>query len=138
MGALPPRWIVVDELVSELGSLRAVAQQVESQTLAAEHGLAHELRASLARATDTVHLVIGGDEAMIAQARHTIAEAQQISARARMALARGRATHRAAETIRERVRTEVRRLERFRDDLQALGEARETGRVFGQDVVKKG
>jgi hypothetical protein len=124
MGGLTPRWVVVDELVHELDSLRALAQDVEART-PAEHDLAGELRASLARASDTIHLVIGGDEAMIAQAWRTISEAQEISARALVAVARSRATHRQAETIRERVKAEVRRLTRHREDLLALRDAAE-------------
>jgi hypothetical protein len=124
MGGLTPRWVVVDELVHELGSLRALAQDVEAQT-PAQHDLARELRASLARASDTIHLVIGGDEAMIAQAWRTIAEAQEISARARMAVAACRATHRQTETIRERVKAEVRRLTHQREELLALRETPE-------------
>ena len=135
MGALTPRWVVVDELVHELGSLRAVAQQVESRTLA--HDLAGELRLSLARAADTVHLVIGGDEAMIAQAWRTIADAREVSARALTAAAGSRAIHRQAATLRERVKAEVRRLERYGRDLQALREAGETRRTSAQDVRQK-
>ena len=134
MVGLTPRWVVVDELVNELGSLRAVAQQVESKTLA--HDLAGELRVSLARATDTIHLVIGGDDAMIAQAWRTIAEAREVSARALTAAAGARAIHRQAATIRERVKAEVRRLERYGRDLQALREAGETRRISRQDVRK--
>jgi hypothetical protein len=137
MGAPVPRWVVVDELVHELGSLRAVVAEVEASPGLVEGAVTHELRASMARATDTIHLVIGGDEAFIAQARRTIAEAREVSARARTAAAGTRAIYRQAATLRERIAAEVRRLERYRQGLQAMREAGETRRISGQDVRKK-
>jgi hypothetical protein len=87
-----PRWVVVDKLVHELGSLRAVVQEVEARPEMAENDLTQELRASLARAADTIHLVIGGDEGMLSQAWRCIAEAQEVGSRARVAFARTRAS----------------------------------------------
>ena len=84
MGAAGPRWAVVDELVHELGSLRAVVQEVEAEPDLVEHDVALELRTSLARAADTIHLVIGGDEGLVSQARRCIAEAQEVGRRARL------------------------------------------------------
>ena len=62
MGAAGPRWEVVDELIHELGSLRAVIQNIEvAEPDLADDDVTVELRACLARAADTIHLVIGGD-----------------------------------------------------------------------------
>jgi len=88
-------------MVHELGSLRAVVQEVEARADLAEADLALELRRSLARAADTIHLVIGGNEEMVAQAWRTIAEAQEVSARARRALGRSRTTNAQAQVIRD-------------------------------------
>ena len=96
-----PRWVVVDKLVHELGSLRAVVQEVEAEPQLADDNVATELRASLSRAADTIHLVIGGNDAMVAQAWRTIAEAQEVSARARRALGRSRTTNAQAQVIRD-------------------------------------
>jgi len=120
MGASGPRWQVVDELVHELGSLRAVVQQVESQPDFTEHDVALELRASLARAADTIHLVIGGDEKMLAQARRCIAEAQEVAARARLALAGSRTTSAPAQVIRNAARAKGRHTESHIEDLRAM------------------
>jgi hypothetical protein len=87
-----PRWVVVDKLVHELGSLRAVVQEVEARPEMAENDVTLELRASLARAADTIHLVIGGDEGMLSQAWRCIAEAQEVGGRARVAFERARAS----------------------------------------------
>jgi len=120
MGASGPRWQVVDELVHELGSIRAVVQEVESQPDFTEDGVTLELRASLARAADTIHLVIGGDEKMLAQARRCIAEAQAVGARARQALTRSRATNAHAQVIRNAARTQGRHTESHIEDLRAI------------------
>ena len=95
-----PRWTVVDKLVHELGSLRAVVQEVEAEAELADADVSLELRTSLARAADTVHLVIGGDEAMLAQAWRTIAEAQEVGTRARAAIERSHATGRHSRVVR--------------------------------------
>jgi hypothetical protein len=86
-----PRWTVVDKLVHELGSLRAVVDEIDGRPDLAEDDVALELRASLGRAADTIHLVIGGDDAMVAEAWRTVAEAQEVGARARAAIDRTRA-----------------------------------------------
>lgn len=105
-----PRWAVVDELVHELGSLRAVVQEVEAQPGFFEDNVTLELRASLARAADTIHLVIGGDEGLVSQARRCIAAARDVGTRARLAVERSRATHHDARAIRDPTRTPVRQV----------------------------
>ena len=127
--AATPRWAVVDELVHELGSLRAVVQEFEAHPDLAEHDVALELRASLARAADTIHLVIGGDEGLVSQARRCIAEAQEVSARARLAVERSRATHHDTRAIRERTRAQVEQAKRHIDDLQEMRDANDARRV---------
>jgi hypothetical protein len=98
--AASPRWAVVDELVHELGSLRAVVQEVESQPGLADDDVTLELRASLGRAADTIHLVIGGNEGLVSRARRCIAEAREVSARARRVLESSRATNNSARSLR--------------------------------------
>jgi lysophospholipase L1-like esterase len=117
-----PRWAVVDKLVHELGSLRAVVQECEAEPQVAEDDVATELRASLARASDTIHLVIGGNDAMVAQAWRTIAEAQEVGARARLVLARSRARGEYARVIHNRARAQGWQTERHLGDLRALRE----------------
>jgi phage replication-related protein YjqB (UPF0714/DUF867 family) len=112
-----PRWAVVDKLVHELGSLRAVVQECEAEPQVAEDDVATELRASLARAADTIHLVIGGNDAMVAQAWRTIAEAQEVGARARLVLERSRARGEHARVIRNRARAQGWQTERHLGDL---------------------
>jgi hypothetical protein len=123
-----PSWVVVDKMVHELGSLRAVVQEVEARPDLAEDDVTLELRSSLARAADTIHLVIGGNEEMVAQAWRTIAEAQEVSARARQALARFRATHAQARVIRDSAKAHGRRTESHLQDLRAMRGAGEGGR----------
>jgi hypothetical protein len=117
-----PRWAVVDKLVHELGSLRAVVQEFEARPQLAGDDVATELRTSLARAADTIHLVIGGDEAMVAQAWCTIADAQEVGARARLALERSRAAGEHSRVIRDRARAQGRQTERHLGDLRLLRE----------------
>lgn len=112
-----PRWAVVDKLVHELGSLRAVVQECEAEPQVAEDDVATELRASLARAADTIHLVIGGNDAMVAQAWRTIAEAQEVGDRARLVLERSRARGEHARVIRNRARAQGWQTERHLGDL---------------------
>jgi hypothetical protein len=99
-----PRWTVVDKLVHELGSLRAVVDEVDADAEMADADVSLELRSSLARAADTVHLVIGGDDAMVEKAWRTIAEAQEVGARARAAIERARATRQDARVISDDVK----------------------------------
>jgi hypothetical protein len=120
-----PQWVVVDKLVHELGSLRAVVQEVEAQPDLAEDDVTLELRTSLARAADTIHLVIGGNETMVTQAWRTIAEAQEVGTRARLALERSRAAGEHARTIRDRAKAQGRQTERHIGNLQAMREATE-------------
>jgi len=115
-----PHWVVVDKMVHELGSLRAVVQEVEARADLAEADLALELRRSLARAADTIHLVIGGNEEMVAQAWRTIAEAQEVSARARQALARSRTTNAHVQVIRDTAKAHGRSTESQVGDLRAM------------------
>jgi hypothetical protein len=128
-----PGWAVVDKMVHELGSLRAVVQEIETRPDLAEDDVALELRGSLARAADTIHLVIGGNEQMVAQAWRTIAEAQEVSERARQALARSRATHAHAQVIRDAAKTHGRHTESHLEDLRAMREASD-----GRRPSKKG
>ena len=137
MGAAGPRWAVVDELVHELGSLRAVVQEVEAEPDLAEHDVALELRTSLARAADTIHLVIGGDEGLVAQARRCIAEAKEVGARARLAVERSRATHHDTRSIRERTRAQVQQTKRHIDDLQGMRDANDARRVSKKEPRPK-
>jgi|SRR3989442_11696128 len=124
-----PSWVVVDKLVHELGSLRAVVQEVEARPELAEDDVALELRNSLARAADTIHLVIGGNEGMVAQAWRSIAQAQEVGVRARLAMERSRATGAHAQAIRESAKTQGRRTESHIDDLRAMREAGESRRT---------
>lgn len=97
-------WVVVDKLVHELGSLRAVVQEIESHPGMDGDDVVVELRGLLDRAADTVHLVVGGDEAMVSKAWQCIAEAREVGARARSALDHVRATHRESNAIRDMTR----------------------------------
>jgi hypothetical protein len=115
-----PRWAVVDKLVHELRALRAVVQEVEAQPQLADDDVATELRASLARAADTIHLVIGGNEAMVAQAWSTVAEAQEVGGHARQALKSSRAAGAHSRAIRDRARAQGQQTERHLGDLRAL------------------
>jgi len=115
-----PRWVVVDKLVHELGSLRAVVQEAEAQPDLAEETVVAELRDTLARAADTIHLVIGGNEAMVAQAWRTIAEAQEVGVRTRLALDRSRTTGERSQVIRDRARAHGRQTERHINELRAM------------------
>ena len=126
MGAMVPRWAVVDKLVHELGSLRAVVQECEAEPQVAGDDVAAELRISLARAADTIHLVIGGNEAMLEQAWRTITDAQEVGARARLALARSRAAGEQSRAIRDRAKARGHQTERHIDDLRALREVSQT------------
>lgn len=87
-----PRWAVVDKLVHELGSLRAAVEAVDTHPDLADENVTAELRDSLARAADTIHLVIGGNEGMVSQAWRHIAEAQEAEARLRVAMASARSS----------------------------------------------
>jgi len=107
MGSSGPRWVVVDKLVHELGSLRALVEEVEAQPAVSQDDVALELRSSLARAADSIHLVIGGNEGMLAQARRTIAEAQQVGERARLALQHARASGRRSRAIPHSAKAEM-------------------------------
>jgi hypothetical protein len=115
-----PRWVVVDKMVHELGSLRAVVQEVEARPDLADDDVAHELRRSLARAADIIHLVIGGNEAMVEKAWRCIADAQDVGARVRAALARARAPQRDAGVIRPQAQAQGRRTRQNIRDPQAL------------------
>jgi hypothetical protein len=129
-----PRWAVVDQMVHELGSLRAVVQEVDARPELAEADVALELRVSLARAADTIHLVIGGDEAMVAQAWRTIAEAQAVSARARQALTRSRVTHARAQVIRDAAKANGRSAASHIEDLRSMRGATEGRRTPKKDL----
>jgi len=120
MGGSGPRWAVVDELVHDLGSLRALVEEVEAQPEFSQDEVALQLRSSLARAADTIHLVIGGDEAMLAQARRTIAEAQEVAARVRSAIAGAGATQHDAGVIRKQALARGGQTRRHVQDLHAL------------------
>jgi hypothetical protein len=115
-----PRWVVVDKLVHELGSVRAVIQEVEAQPDLAEDDVTVELRTSLARAADTIHLVIGGNEAMLAQAWRTIADAQEVGARARLALERSRSAGQQSRLIRDRAKAQGRQTAHHVEELREL------------------
>lgn len=132
-----PRWVVVDKLVHELGSVRATVQEVEAQPDLAQDDVALQLRASLARAADTIHLVIGGNEDMLAQAWRTIAEAQEIGARARLALDRSRATNAHAQTIRDHSRAHGRQTRRHIDELHAASDGHDTKRSWNKETRQK-
>jgi Mg-chelatase subunit ChlI len=124
-----PRWVVVDKLVHELGALRAVVQEVEARPELAGDDMTFELRSSLARAADTIHLVIGGNEGMLAQAWRSIAEAQEVGVRARLALEGSRATNAHARAIRDSAKAHGRHTESHIDDLRAMREASEARRT---------
>ena len=82
-----PRWAILDEMVYELGSLRATIQKAEGRPDLAGADVTVALRASLARAADDIHLVIGSDDqAVVSQARRSIASAQEAGRRAQSAL----------------------------------------------------
>jgi hypothetical protein len=115
-----PSWIVVDKLVHELGSLRAVVQEVEAQPDLADHDVTVELRACVARAADTIHLVIGGNDGMVSQAWRCIAEAQELGGRVHRAVDRSRATPHGARAIREGARAKVQRGTRPSDEPKGL------------------
>ena len=94
-------WVDVDKLVHELGSLRAVVQEIEAQPGMSEDAVAIELRSMLDRAADIVHhLVVGGDDSVVSRAWQCIAEAREVGARARRALERVQATHDSTRSIR--------------------------------------
>jgi hypothetical protein len=107
-----PHWAVVDKLVHELGSLRAVVQEIDSHPNLVQDDVALELRASLARAADTIHLVIGGNEGMVSQAWRYLAQAQEVGGRARRAVELSRATPHEARAIRDGAGAQVRRAKR--------------------------
>jgi hypothetical protein len=132
------RWTVVDKLVHELGSLRAVAQEFESDPGLADADVTLELRNSLARAADAVHLVIGGDEGMVEKAWRTIAEAQEVGERARLALERSRATGRQSRVIRDRAKAQGSQTAREVADLRTLRDARLAGSGKGKQPVPRG
>jgi hypothetical protein len=91
------RWVAVDEMVHELGSLRATIQEAEGRPDLAEADVTVELRASLARAADHIHIVIGSDdETAVARAWRSIASAQEVGRRAQAALAQDEAKRRIA------------------------------------------
>jgi hypothetical protein len=97
------RWVVVDKLVHELGSLRAAVEALDARPDLADESAAQELRASLARAADTIHLVIGGNEGMVSQAWQRIAEAQEAESRLRLAAGTTRASSAAGARAGKRV-----------------------------------
>ena len=99
-----PEWVVVDKLVHELGSLRAVVQEVEARPGMAGDEVVVELRSLLNRAADTVHLVVGGDEAMVSRAWQCIGEAQELGQRALQAVGQARAMQRDARSIADQTR----------------------------------
>ena len=121
-------WTVIDALVHDLGAVRAVADQIDAYPRLADDAIAHELHACLARAADTVHLVIGGDGAMLSQARRCIAEAQQVGDRARMAVERARLTHEDARAIRADSRARTQQTRDHIADLNDLRQASEARR----------
>jgi hypothetical protein len=129
--AATPRWAVVDELVHELGSLRAVVVEAESRPELADDDVTLELRASLGRAADTIHLVIGGDESMVSKAWRCITEAKEVSARARRAVERSRATQKDTSALRARSRAHVVEAKRHIEDLRDL-EATQRSRRNGK------
>ena len=98
------RWMAVDQMIHELGSLRALVEKADAAASAESKELL-ELRTAVARAADTLHLVIAGQEDMLAKARRTLAEAREVGERAVKALERSRATQSASRTIREDART---------------------------------
>ena len=98
------RWVVVDKLVHELGSLRAAVEELETRSDMPDENGAVELRASLARAADTIHLVIGGNEGMVSQAWQRIAEAQEAAARLRLEMGTARASSAAGARAGKRVK----------------------------------
>jgi len=93
------RWEVVDELVHELGALRATVREAEGRDVG-DASVVVELRASLERAADDIHLVIGGNDGMVSRARRSIALAQEVGTRARTALRRARALHDESASLR--------------------------------------
>jgi hypothetical protein len=132
-----PRWAVVDKLVHELGSLRAVVDEIDARPDLAQDDVALELRASLGRAADTIHLVIGGDDAMVAQAWRTIADAQEVGARVRLAMERAHATRAHAGAIRQEAKARGGQTRRHIDDLQALKDRSPIPRSAGAAVRHK-
>ena len=138
MVAMVPRWVVVDKLVHELGSLRAAVQEVEAQPELQDADVTLELRACLSRAADVIHLVIGGDEALVSKAWHSISEAQEVSTRARAALARARAMKDQTRSIRDRTKAQVQQVKRHLDDLQGMRQAHEARRASKRPSSHKG
>ena len=118
-----PRWAVVDKLVHELGSLRAVMDEIDARSDLAQIDIALELRASLGLAADTIHLVVGGDDAMVAQAWRTIAEAQKVGARARAAINRAHATGERSRVLRDHAKAHASQTAKQVEELRAVGEA---------------
>jgi hypothetical protein len=112
-------WVVVDKLVHELGSLRAVVQEIEAHPGLDGEGVVVELRGLLDRAADTVHLVVGGDEAMISKAWQCIAEAREVGDRARRALDHVRATHRESNSLRDMTRALKQDIRTVREEADA-------------------
>ena len=112
-------WLDVDKLVHELGSLRAVVQEIEAQPDMAGDEAVVELRGLLDRAADTVHLVVGGDEAMVSKAWQCIAEAREVGDRARRALDHVRATHRESYALRDMTRALKKDIRTVREETDA-------------------
>ena len=110
-----------------------MVQQIQAEPELDEDEVTLALQASVARAADTIHLVIGGDEAMLEQARRTLAEAREVMARARAALASGRAAHQHARHTRERVNAAVMRTEGEQEGLRAVREESESRRRSRKD-----
>ena len=121
-------WLDVDKLVHELGSLRAVVQEIEARPGMDGDAVVMELRGLLNRAADTVHLVVGGDEAMISKAWQCIAEAREVGARARRALDHVRATHRETNALRDMTRA-------LQEDLRTVREENDAQVMRGKQRV---
>ena len=120
------RWAVVDELVHELGSLRAVVDEADAEPNVAEADVTLELRACLAQAADTIHLVIGGDDQMVAQAWRSIAAAQEVGKKARTALEKARAVRTKARHLGQESAAHRRETQKH---IRGLRDLRDTGLV---------
>ena len=122
-----PQWGVVEQLISELGSIRAAVVEAEAELPEGDEVVV-QLRRNLSQATHAIHLVFDGDGSKVADAWQTIAEAQQVAIRAHLAVEDARDLKDQSAGIRAASQRRIQETKQHIDGLRDMQERREQDR----------
>jgi hypothetical protein len=100
-------WSTVDDLIHELGAVRAFMDEAEALPETAEAPQVADVRLAMTQATDAVsHVLSEYDRAVVEAAWHAIAQAQDAVVKARVAITTIRSAREAAHKMAELARAQ--------------------------------